>query len=239
MSAPAIERLLQQAHADLAQLNVLRDRFNGFGFSDDQLPNAIQLMAFAVMGDHSRAELIEDIGESIRAFTDKGLLLEAEADATALSTPQLRFLCTICPWLSVAEDLLVRLAAAATTPGTPAAGERIVTAPAALSLSAYGVEEDIEIVVRDVLRVAVLPLVVAGEPEGLPMVGECGAGSTLLRIQVTFPIRAIADRGELILVLMDLQGGLSRHRIPVRVLSPEEALDSFLPRMPDFGLVRP
>ena len=234
-ASPAIECLLQDAYAVHARLLALRQRFQGFGFTEDQLPTDLQLQAFAILGDHGRPHLLAELEGCIDAFVAKRLLLQDEINIAGLPTPLLRFLSIPYPYLAVVEDLLARVLTAATAADTPDAGCAIVSAPVEVRLLAHGVASEVEIILRDVMRVAILPLVVADNRSSqLPVILDCGEGSSILKIPLLFPVDVENDRGELILILIDPQGALSRRRIPVRVLAANKALDSFLPRMPRF-----
>lgn len=95
--SPRIEQLLAQAHANLAELRRVRGLVAAAGVPSAALPGDSELQAFALMGNHHRAEVECRAADSLALLRNRGLL--RAADVREVATPVLRLCATIAPLL--------------------------------------------------------------------------------------------------------------------------------------------
>lgn len=114
--AARADALLDDAHRDYAALRDRREALIRFGIGSDHLPNEVTLMAFALLGDHDRADVAADLETHWESLQSKGLVRGAIAD---LPTPELRLLAHVQPLTDGIEDVWQRLQGAAQVPEAP------------------------------------------------------------------------------------------------------------------------
>ena len=88
-TAPHIETLLAAAHRDRDVLQERRGALLRSGIDSDHLPDELVLMAFALLGDHERDKLLEQVRAHWSELQSKGLAYGTIDDA---ATTELRLL---------------------------------------------------------------------------------------------------------------------------------------------------
>ncbi len=203
MTMPRIEALLLAAHSELAVLCERHGILLRSGVSNDHLPNAMELMAFALLGDHEHTALLQRLRPQWTVLQSKGL---AHGAIDKASTPVLRLLDHALPHTEAIDDVWHRLADATEAPEPPPGAWRCVTGVRGL----WGQLARLHFAARDVLYLLVSPdpifrlqsALVAARPAG-----DC-AGSFVIPI----------DDGNITISLLGKNGAIYRHVVQAMVV---------------------
>lgn len=103
---PRIEALITAAHHNLDALRERRRVLELSGIGRDHLPDELELMAFALLGDHERDKPLEQVRAHWSELQSKGLAHGAIDDAT---TAILRLLMHVLPLTPAIGDVWERL----------------------------------------------------------------------------------------------------------------------------------
>jgi len=115
-AVPCVEARLEAAHRDLALLRSRQQALVRVGLEADHLPDDLTLMAFALLGEHGRAELLGQLESQWNDLQTKGLVHGAiEQAPTAL----LRLVAHALPLTAAIDDILHRLENALDVPEPP------------------------------------------------------------------------------------------------------------------------
>lgn len=115
-SAPRVEGLLEAAHRNYRMLCERSGSLTRCGIARDHLPEDVALMAFALLGDHDRAMLVEELSPHWQALHTKGL---ARASITETTTPELRLLSHSLLLADAVQNVWQRLQEVTDAPGGP------------------------------------------------------------------------------------------------------------------------
>jgi hypothetical protein len=124
---PNIEKLLDKAYSSYDELIALRERVAAAGVQMDALPENFILQAFALLGDHQRAEIISLVSPYLPIISGKGFTADANR-IDEISTPELRFYAQIADLFEDILDISQRFAAgmAALQQGAVSIGRAII-----------------------------------------------------------------------------------------------------------------
>lgn len=203
MSMPRIETLLQAAHRDLAALRERHGILLRSGISGDHLADATELMAFALLGDHERATILQRLRPQWTMLQSKGLAHGAIDNA---STPELRLLDHALPHTEAIDDVWHRLANATEATEPPPGALRCVTRVRGL----WGQLARLHFAARDILYLLISPDPIFGLQSALVAAtpsGDC-AGSFAIPI----------DNGSLTIALLGKNGAIYRHVVQAMVI---------------------
>lgn len=201
-ATPRIETLLIAAHHDHAVLHERRGALLRSGIGNDHLPDELTLMAFALLGEHERAALLEQVRVHWSVLQSKGLVHGAMDDA---STAELRLIAHALPHTRAIGDVWQRLQDAVQTSAPPHGILRCATRVRGL----WGQLARLHFSAQDVPHMLIAPdpifglqpVLVAAEP------GGCLAGA------FTFPI----DNGAIAISLLHRSGEVFRHMVQAKV----------------------
>lgn len=103
---PCVDRLLDAAHRNYDVLQKRTEVLLRSGISMDHLPENATLMAFALLGEHDRKVVEEELIKHWQVLVAKGL---AKGSIVDISTPELRLLAHARPFTDALDDVWQRL----------------------------------------------------------------------------------------------------------------------------------
>lgn len=103
---PRVEALLHQAHAAEMQLQMESRRLLTRGMAADDLPDGRALRALALLGDHERADVLEQLRNGWACLEERGLVVDPPE---VVPTPLLRLLAYTLDHLDEIPPLLEAL----------------------------------------------------------------------------------------------------------------------------------
>ena len=195
-AVPCVEARLEAAHRDLALLRSRQQALVRVGLEADHLPDDLTLMAFALLGEHGRAELLGQLESQWNDLQTKGLVHGAiEQAPTAL----LRLVAHALPLTAAIDDILHRLENALDVPEPPHGVLRCATRVRGL----WGQRARLHFSARDVHYALISPDPVFGLQPALIAAEPAGWCSGT----IDFPI----DKGAIAISLLQRSGELFRH----------------------------
>jgi hypothetical protein len=200
--APRAEALIHAAHRCSVRLREGREALVRSGIADDDLPDEVSLMAFALLGDHDRVMLVEQLVPHWSALQSKGLAQGAIEEAV---TPDLRLLAHALPHTDAIEDIWHRLGNIALAPAPP----REILRCATRVSGCWGQQARLHVSAQDVFFLQIIPDPIFGLQPTLLAArtnGRC-AGS------FEFPI----DEGAITLTLLTRSGEVFRHVVHSKI----------------------
>lgn len=207
--APKIGVLLSKAHSDLDELKNLRSRLVSLGIDNDALPSDAVLMAFCLMGDHSRGDLLADFKRHLPLFLSRGLLTSGNVEE--LSTPRLRLLLQTTSGLiehSISLSQAFDAGIAAWQADNPLYdGPTIRCADQATAI--WGQTLKIMVTVIGAERLLIRPDPIFGLQEAIVSVESA---------KTTATVSVACDDGRIVLAAMAASGEVSVHNIHLSVL---------------------
>ncbi|MGH9801966.1 MAG: hypothetical protein ACRD82_16515 [Blastocatellia bacterium] len=204
---PLIETLLQQVHDSFNRLRTLRSRVAVSGIDIDSLPDDVALKAFAILGNHDRAVVVDRISAHLALLAAKGLI--ASTDTARLPTPVLRFYAQIEYLLDGVLDISQRIEAgidAWRNGHQTTDGPAIRCASSASGLYSQELRLKIHVLGAEWLLVRPEPIF--------------GVAETLLRIdedyQATVPLSCV--EGDILIAAMAASGRVSVYTLTLSIL---------------------
>ena len=201
-TAPHIETLLAAAHRDRDVLQERRGALLRSGIDSDHLPDELVLMAFALLGDHERDKLLEQVRAHWSELQSKGLAYGTIDDA---ATTELRLLAHALPHTEAISNVWQRLQDAEQVPEPPHGILRCATRVRGL----WGQLARLHFAAQDVQHMLIAPDTVFGLHPALVAAEPSGhmAGA------FAFPI----DNGAITISLLHRSGEVLRHVVQVMV----------------------
>ena len=193
-----VEALLNAAYINLKTLRERHCTLTRSGIDSDHLPREEALMAFCLLGDHERADLLEKIGEHWAILHSKGLV---RGEIEVASSPELRLIAHALPFIDAIDDVWQRLSNAELAPEAPQQILRCATGVSGL----WGQIARLHFEAQDVLYLLIAPDPIFGLQPALVAAEANGwcVGSFSFSI----------DTGSITISLLQRSGDLFRHVI--------------------------
>ena len=113
---PRVETLLNAAYRDRAALRIQRTLLVRVGVGDEHLPDETVMTAFALLGDHGRADLVKELRADWPRLQAGGVVQGSLDDAP---TPTLRMVLLALDMIGGLDDILRQLADVGEAPEAP------------------------------------------------------------------------------------------------------------------------
>lgn len=199
---PRIETLLVSAYQDLDVLRERRGALLRSGVDNDHLPDELVLMAFALLGDHERVKLLDQVRTHWSDLQSKGL---AQGAIDVAATAELRLLAHALPHTKVIGNVWERLKDAKQATEPPHGILRCATRVRGL----WGQLARLHFSAQDVQHMVIAPDRIFGLQPAL-ITAEPGrrlAGNFVIPI----------DNGEIAITLLHRSGEVFRHVVQAMV----------------------
>lgn len=207
-----VYNLIEEIHSACSELWAHRALLLQRGIREDDLPKKQDLRALALLLDHDRRSLFEELQEHWQALLDRGLVTSEIQEA---STPLLRLMSIVLPHISEVDTVWEMLSE--NHEGFPEPSQEIFRSVNAISRAYWGQPLDIQFQGRDIDRLLITCDQVFGYQDAL-LISDSGrlAGS----------VNLIADNGTIRFVLLTRDGNTFSKKITISLASSVEEIFS-------------